>query len=40
MDPIFDTYKSKIIKNPIVDKILYMIAKANIDRLDFGLKKK
>ena len=40
VDPIFDTYKSKIINNPIVDKILYMIAKANIDRLDFGLKKK
>ena len=29
----------KIIENPIVDKILGMIAKANIDRLDFGLKK-
>ena len=29
----------KIIENPIVDKILEMIAKANIDRLDFGLKK-
>ena len=38
-DPIFDTCKKKIIENPIVDKILEMIAKANIDRLDFGLKK-
>ena len=36
---ILDTYKKKIIENPIVDKILDMIAKANIDRLDFGLKK-
>ena len=39
LDPILDTYKKKIIENPIVDKILDMIAKANIDRLDFGLKK-
>ena len=31
--------KKKIIENPIVDNILDMIAKANIDRLDFGLKK-
>ena len=38
MDPILDTYKKKIIENPILDKILEMIAKANIDRLDFGLK--
>ena len=28
----------KIIENPIVDKILKMIAKADTDRLDFGLK--
>ena len=39
LDPILDTYKKKIIENPIVDKILDVIAKANIDRLDFGLKK-
>ena len=39
LDPILDTYKKKIIENPIVDKILEMIAKAHIDRLDFGLKK-
>ena len=39
LDPILGTYKKKIIENPIVDKILDMIAKANIDRLDFGLKK-
>ena len=39
LGPILDTYKKKIIENPIVDKILDMIAKANIDRLDFGLKK-
>ena len=38
LDPILDTYKKKIIENPIVDKILDMIAKANIERLDFGLK--
>ena len=38
LDPILDTYKKKIIENPIVDKILEMIAKANIKRLDFGLK--
>ena len=39
LDPILDTYKKKIIENPIVDKILEIIAKAHIDRLDFGLKK-
>ena len=39
MDPILDTYKKKIIENPIADEILEMTAKANIDRLDFGLKK-
>ena len=39
MDPILDTYKKKVIENPIIDKILDMIAKANIDMLDFGLKK-
>ena len=39
LDPILDTYKKKIIKNPIVDEILEMIAKANIERLDFGLQK-
>ena len=39
LDPILDTYKKKIIENPIVDKILEMIAKAKVDRLDFGLKK-
>ena len=39
LDPILDTYKRKIIENPIVDKILEMIAKAKVDRLDFGLKK-
>ena len=39
LDPILDTYKKKIIENPIVDKILDMIANANIDRLDFGFKK-
>ena len=39
LDPISDTYKKKIIENPVVDKILDMTAKANIDRLDFGLKK-
>ena len=38
LDPILDTYKKKIIENPIVDKFLDMITKANIDRLDFGLK--
>ena len=39
LDPILDTYKKKINENPIVDKILDMIAKANIDRLHLGLKK-
>ena len=39
LDPILDTYKKKVIENPIIDKILDMIAKANIDRLDFGIKK-
>ena len=39
MDPILDTYKKKIIENPVVDKILEMIAKANIERLDFRLQK-
>ena len=36
---ILDTYKKKIIESPIVHKILDLTAKANIDRLDFGLKK-
>ena len=35
LDHILDTYKKKIIENPIVDKILEMIAKV---KLDFGLK--
>ena len=39
MDPILDTYIKKIIEDPIVDKILEMIQKADTDRLDFGLKK-
>ena len=39
LNPILHTYKKKIIENPIVDKILAMIAKAKVDRLDFGLKK-
>ena len=39
LDPILDTYKKKIIENPLVDKILEMIAKANIERLDFRLQK-
>ena len=38
LDPILDNYKKKR-KNRIVNKILEMIAKANRDRLDFGLKK-
>ena len=38
MNPILDTYKKKVIENLIVDKILEMIAKADTDRLDFGLK--
>ena len=33
------TYKKEIIESPMVDKILDMIAKANIDKLDFGLNK-
>ena len=32
----FRHIKKKIIENPIVDKVLDMIAKANIDRLDLG----
>ena len=39
LDPILDTYKKQIVKDPIIDKILDMIEKADIDRLDFGLKK-
>ena len=39
LDPILDTYRKKIIENPIVDKVLDMNAEAIIDRLDFGLKK-
>ena len=39
LDSILGTHKKEIIENPIVDKILDMITKANIDRLDFGLKK-
>ena len=39
LDPILGTYKKQIVEDPIVDKILEMIARANIDKLDFGLKK-
>ena len=39
LDPILDTYKKKIIVDPIVDKILEMIHKAETDKIDFGLKK-
>ena len=39
LDPILGAYKKEIIEDPIMDKILEMIAKANIDKLDFGLKK-
>ena len=39
LDPILDTYKKKIIEDPIVDKILEMIQKAETDKIDFGLKK-
>ena len=39
MGPILDTYKKQIFEDPINDKILDMIEKADIDRLDFGLKK-
>ena len=39
MDPILDTYKKKIVTNPIADKILEMISKRNIDRINVGLKK-
>ena len=39
MDPNLDTYKKKIITNPIADKILEMISKGNIDGINFGLKK-
>ena len=38
LDPVLDTCKKKIIESPIVDKILEMIAKADTDMLDFGLK--
>ena len=33
------TYKKQIVEDPIIDKILDMIEKTDIDRLDFGLKK-
>ena len=39
LDPILHTYKKQIVEDPIIDKILDMIEKADIDRLDFGLKK-
>ena len=39
LDPILDTYKKQIFEDPINDKILDMIEKADIDKLDFGLKK-
>ena len=39
MDPILDTYKNKKVTNPIADKILEMISKGNIDRINVGLKK-
>ena len=39
LDPILDTYKKKIIEDPLVDKILEMIQKAETDKIDLGLKK-
>ena len=39
LDPILDTYKKQIVEDPIIDKILDMIEKADIDKLGFGLKK-
>ena len=39
LDPILHTYKKQIVEDPIIDKILDIIEKADIDRLDFGLKK-
>ena len=39
LDPILGTYEKEISDDPIVDKILEMIAKANKGKLDFGLKK-
>ena len=39
LEPILNTFKKKITENPIINKILEMISKADIDKLDFGLKK-
>ena len=39
MDPILDTYKKKIVTNPIADKTSEMISKGNIDRINVGLNK-
>ena len=39
LDPILGTYKKEIFEDPIVDKILEMIQKAETDKIDFGLKK-
>ena len=38
LDPILDTFKKQIIEDPLIGKILEMITKADIERLDFGLK--
>ena len=39
LDPILDTYKKKIIENPIVGKMLDMIAKANYRQIGFWTQK-
>ena len=38
LDPILETFKKELIDDPIVDKILEMINKADTDKIDCGLK--
>ena len=38
LDPILGTFKKEILDDPIIDKILEMIQKAEADKIDFGLK--
>ena len=38
LEPVLSTYKKKIIEDPISSKMLEMIEKGEVDRIDFGCK--
>ena len=39
LEPILKTYKKKLIEDPITDKILEMIERGDVDKLDFSCEK-